>query len=194
MARREDQRSRIVSTLLNSCSSDDKQGRVNVTTEEIVPMMTVVGGRTWVRVAVIFEETLTSGVPRMIDGTIDSHPIPRTVGDVTILGLYLRYHAVGVLVANKISGARVRNIEVVVEIQPRSQVRGDGLISGTLRMPRSLSSPSSSILHTHVVPIDMGGTHASAYQLTRWIVLLHGFKMRHLRRPQQVLMSSTIAW
>ncbi|KAI4686002.1 uncharacterized protein J4E88_003839 [Alternaria novae-zelandiae] len=166
MARREDQRSMIGSTLLNSCVSNDKQGQVNVTTEDIVPMMTVGAGRTWVRVAVILEEGLTSGPPRTIDGTIDSDPIPRTVGNVTILGLYLRYHAVGVLGANKISGARVRSIEVV-ETLPRSQIRGDRLISGTLRMPRSLISPSSSILHTHVVPIDTSGIHASAHQLTR---------------------------
>jgi len=76
MARREDQRSRKGSTLLKSCISDYKQGQVNVTTEEIVPMVTVVGGRTWVRVAVIFEESLTSGLPRMVNGTIDSDPIP----------------------------------------------------------------------------------------------------------------------
>ncbi|KAI4698602.1 hypothetical protein J4E81_005825 [Alternaria sp. BMP 2799] len=87
MARREDQGSRIGSTLLNSCISDDKQGRVNVTAENIVRIMTVGGGRTWVRVAVILEEILTSGPPRMIDGTIDSDPIPRTVGNVIILGV-----------------------------------------------------------------------------------------------------------
>ncbi|KAI4656681.1 uncharacterized protein J4E78_006572 [Alternaria triticimaculans] len=123
------------------------EGQVNVTTEDIVPMMTVGGGRTWVRVAVILEEILTSGPPRMIDGTIDSDPLPRTVGNVTILGLYLRYHAVGVLGANKISGARVRSIEVV-ETLPRSQIRGDRLISGTLRMPRSVNEFNNRVVNT----------------------------------------------